>query len=45
MDRAVRAKTVDSSKRGAVNNGYYMGKTRDKARGDFGRNPLRSGQE
>jgi hypothetical protein len=38
----VRAKIVDSAKRGAANI-RHIGKTRDKASGDFGRNPLRAG--
>jgi hypothetical protein len=38
----VRAKIVDSAKRGAANI-CYIGKTRDKASGDFGRNPLWAG--
>jgi hypothetical protein len=35
----VRAKIVDSAKRGAANT-CCIGKPRDKASGDFGRNPL-----
>jgi hypothetical protein len=38
----VRAKIVDSAKRGAANI-RYIGKTRDKANGDFGRNPSWAG--
>ena len=40
--RTLRAKIVDSSKPGAVNIRYYIGNTRDKASGDFGRKPLKA---
>ena len=44
MKRALSSTIVDNSKRAALNIRYYIGKTRDKASVDFGRNPLGAGR-